>query len=92
MPVAKAGGYEVSVALTKARDYGIVQFYLDGKKVGEPIDLYNPDVIPAEPIVLGTHHLTAGEHKLTVEIVGANPKAVKSYMFGLDEILFKPVE
>ena len=85
-----AGAYDVSVVLTKARDYGIVQFYLDGKKVGEPIDLYNPEVIPTEPIPLGTHDLTEGEHKLTVEIVGANPKAIKSYMFGLDYIIFKP--
>ena len=78
--------------LTKARDYGIVQFYLDGKKAGEPIDLYNPTVVPTEPISLGTHELTAGEHKLTVEIVGANEKAVKAYMFGLDRIIAMPVK
>ena len=32
----------------------------------------------------GERQLTAGEHRLTVEITGANPEAVKSYMFGLD--------
>ena len=68
-----------------------MQFYLDGKKVGEPIDLYNPEVIPTEPIA--EHAATRrGEHKLTVEIVGANDKAVKTYMFGLDQILLKPVK
>ena len=41
--VAKSGKYRLSVGLTKARDYGIVQFWLDGKKAGKPIDLYNPD-------------------------------------------------
>ena len=42
------------------------------------------------PIPLGAHDLTEGEHKLTVEIVGANDKAIKSYMFGLDYVIFKP--
>ncbi len=58
VPVEKAGVYRVSVALTKARDYGIVQLYFDGKKAGEPIDLYNPTVIPSGPIELGSHDLT----------------------------------
>jgi hypothetical protein len=88
--VEKAGRFEVSVTLTKARDYGIVQFHLDGKKVGEPVDLYNPTVIPSGPVSLGSHELAAGEHKLTVEIVGANDKALKAYMFGLDRISLGP--
>jgi len=28
---------------------------------------------------------------LTVEIVGANPQAKKSYMFGIDRVEWKPV-
>ena len=91
VPVANSGKYEVSVNLTKARDYGIVQLSLDGKKVGEPIDLYNPTVVPSGPIALGAHDLTAGQHKLTVEIVGANPQAKKAYMFGIDRVDLKPV-
>jgi len=89
VPVEKAGVYRVSVALTKARDYGIVQLYLDGQKVGQPIDLYNPAVVPSGPIELGSHELTAGEHKLTVEIVGANPKAIPSFMFGIDRVILE---
>jgi hypothetical protein len=91
VPVAKGGKYELSVNLTKARDYGIVQLSLDSKKVGEPIDLYNPAVVPSGPISLGTHNLPEGRHKLTIEIVGANPQAKKSYMFGIDRIDLKPV-
>ena len=30
--------------------------------------------------------LAAGEHQLSVEIVGAHPRAVKAYMFGLDYV------
>ena len=66
-----------------------MQLHVDGKKAGQQIDLYNPDVIPTGPIPLGTHDMDQGEHKLTVEITGANEKAVKAYMFGLDQILLK---
>jgi hypothetical protein len=89
--VAKSGKYRISVGLTEARDYGVVQFWLDGKKAGGPIDLYNPDVIPSGPMTLGDYELGQGRHTLTVEIVGANPKALKSYMFGIDRLELKRV-
>jgi hypothetical protein len=87
VPVETAAEYALSVVLTRARDYGIIQLSLDGKKLGEPIDLYNPQVIPTEPIALGEFELTAGEHRLGVEIVGANPDAVPAYMFGIDQVI-----
>jgi len=88
LPVKKTGTYQLSVVLTKARDYGIVQLYIDGEKAGEPIDLYNPTVVNTEPIPIGTHELSEGEHRLTVEIVGTNKDAVPAYMFGLDYVIF----
>lgn len=91
-PVEKTGTHELTVTLTKARDYGIVQLFLDDKKLGEPIDLFHAEVVPTGPISLGKHVLEASPHKLTVEIVGANPQAVKAYMFGLDRIVVRPVE
>ena len=84
--VTKSGKYKLTAQMTKARDYGIVQLSLDGQQLGGPIDLYNPDVVPTGTLALGTHELSAGEHKLTVEITGANPKAEKAYMFGLDYV------
>ena len=36
--------------------------------------------------------LDEGDHKLTVEIVGANEKAKPAYMFGLDQIKLKSVK
>ena len=47
--------------------------------------------MPTGPLDLGAHELTAGEHKLTVEITGANRKAVKAYMVGLDYVKLEPV-
>ena len=91
-PVRDAGKYKLVVQLTKARDYGIVQLYLDGEKLGEPIDLYSPNVVPSGPLSLGTFELAAGQHKLTLEIVGANEKAVKRYMAGVDYIKLEPAQ
>jgi hypothetical protein len=86
LPVEASAKYEVSAQLTKARDYGIVQLWLDGKKVGDPIDLYASNVVPLSDVKLGLQDLSAGEHNFGVEITGANEKADKSYMFGLDYV------
>ena len=92
VPVKAAGKYKLSVNMTKAIDYGIVQLSLDGKKLGGPFDLFNDGVIPTGPLNLGTHDLEAGKHKLTIQITGANEKAVKAYMAGLDYVKLEPVK
>jgi len=86
LPVEKAGKYELKMQLTKAPDYGIVQISLDGSKLGDPIDLYNPLVAATGEISLGAHDLTGGEHRLAFEITGANEKAIQAYMVGLDYV------
>jgi len=87
LPVERTGQYDVEVVFTRARDYGIVQLSLDGTKLGEPVDLYNfPDVVTTGVLTFEGHDLSAGDHRLSVEIVGAHAKAVKSYMFGLDYV------
>jgi len=91
VPVQKTAAYRLKMQLTKAIDYAIVQLYLDGKKLGEPIDLYNNGVIPTGVLDMGIHKLGKGEHKLRVEIIGANEKAVKKYMFGIDYLLLEDV-
>jgi hypothetical protein len=92
MPVMADGRYEVVVHLTKAIDYGIVQFSVDEQQAGDPIDLFNNGVVPTGPISLGKFDLSQGQHTLTVEIIGANPAAKKSYMFGIDRIDLEPVK
>ena len=86
LPVKETGKYQLGAQLTKAPDYAIVQLYLDGQKLGSPIDLYDKSVIPSGLLALGACDLTAGDHKLTVEILGANDKATKNYMFALDYV------
>jgi hypothetical protein len=92
LPVTRAGNYNLAMQLTKAPDYGIVQLYIDGEKLGEAIDLYHPSVIPTEILPMGAHQLSAGQHKLGVEIIGANQKAGKNYMFGLDYVKLEPAK
>ena len=73
-PVKTAGKYALWIGLTKAVDYGIVQFSLDGNKIGQPVDCYSPNVTKEE-LSLGEYDLAAGDHTIEVQIVGANPKA-----------------
>ena len=84
--VSEAGKYELKAQFTKAPDYGIFQLYLDDQKLGGPIDLYSDKVMPGGEVSLGALDLSEGEHKLTAEVVGANEKAAKGYIFGLDYI------
>ena len=81
-PVAAAGRYRVVASLTKAVDYGIVETTINE---GAPVrfDRFHPNVTN-DALELGVFDLPAGANRLTVRIVGANEKAVKSHMFGLD--------
>ena len=62
------------------------------QKAGAPIDFYNPDVKPTKELDLGTFELKAGGNEFSATIIGANEKAIKSYMLGLDYLLLKPAE
>lgn len=89
LPVSKDGKYDLVMGFTKAIDYGIVQLALDGVKIGNPIDFYNDGVIPMGPVSFGVLDLKAGTHQISAEILGANEKAIKGYMFGLDYVQLK---
>lgn len=86
LPAPSAGRYRIEAALTKAPDYGIVQFSVNGAKLGQPVDLYHPAVEATGPVEIGTTDLKPGDNRLALEMTGANPAAVKSYMAGLDYV------
>ncbi|RMF44128.1 MAG: DUF1080 domain-containing protein [Planctomycetota bacterium] len=79
----------VELGLTCARDYGIVALSIDGHPLAAPIDLYEPEVVSSGALDFPVS-LPPGRHRLVVEIVGANPRAVPAYMFGLDYLRFRP--
>ncbi|HEV8001323.1 MAG TPA: glycoside hydrolase family 172 protein [Planctomycetaceae bacterium] len=92
LPVATPGRQHVIVYLTKARDYGTVQFHLNGKPLGSAIDCFQRDgVVATGPIDLGVVDLKPGTANLRVEVVGTNPKSDGLRdMWGLDCVVLKP--
>jgi hypothetical protein len=91
-PAPKAGKYRVFGRFLKARDYGIHQLAINGQPVGGPTDFYEAEVRPTGERLLGEFELKAGDNEFSATVVGANEKAIKSYMFGLDYLLLKPAE
>jgi hypothetical protein len=88
----KAGKYHVLGRFLRAKDYGIHQFAINGQKAGEPIDFYNPDVQPTKEKDLGVFELKQGDNEFSATVIGANDKAIKAYMLGLDYLLLKAAE
>ncbi len=60
---------------------------LDGQAVadGGNINLYDPNVVISGELDWGTRDLEAGEHKLEVKIMAADPRAT-GHLFGLDYV------
>jgi hypothetical protein len=97
-PVKSAGKYALWIGLTSHFDFGIVQFRLDGKKIGEPLDLYTPTMKRKE-LSLGVYDISAGKHVLEVEMVGANQKAKDRrpgantrFLFATDFLEWRPAD
>lgn len=91
LPVKEAGKFRLGLNLTRSWDYGIVQVTLDGKKVGEPQDLFSSKVEPLG-VDLGIQELAAGAHQIGFEIVGCNENAGGAkYMAGIDSVTLAPV-
>lgn len=82
----------LEIVMTCARDYAIVQLLLDDRPLGKPIDLYEPVVKTTGVLQFADLKIEPGPHVLTVQIVGANDKAVKAFMFGLDYVRFAPLD
>ena len=91
-PAEKAGKYKIEARFLKAVDYGVAQIAVNGNAAGEPIDFYNDGVIIWGPVSLGTFDLKAGQNTISFTITGANEKAKKAYMVGLDYIMLTPAE
>ncbi|WP_246151780.1 FG-GAP repeat domain-containing protein [Rubripirellula reticaptiva] len=78
------GVVDLEIVLTCASDYGIVQLSLDDHSLGDPIDLYETGVVTTGLLSFPKQSVDGNKHTLRVQIVGANPKAAKAYLFALD--------
>ena len=81
--VPVTGTFDVSAVLTRAADYGIAQFAIDGDDLGQPVDNYQAAGVGTVTRELGSLGLTAGPHSLTMTATAKNAAAL-SYMIGLD--------
>ena len=87
LTVPEAGTYKLDSVFTVAPDYAIVQLALDGKALGESIDLFDAKKVATTSVLncpLGK--LESGAHKLSIRITGANPGAKQSFFVGLDYV------
>ncbi|MFM7834834.1 MAG: hypothetical protein ACKPJD_23805, partial [Planctomycetaceae bacterium] len=88
-----AGLYDVEIVLTKARDYALVRLQLGQAVLDPQLDLFNtPEVITTGVLTYRGVQLTQGPHRLSLEILGANPAAVKNHMVGIDYVRLVPAE
>ena len=85
----KDGTHKLVAELLKHPRHGIVQFHLGDQKIGEPMDLYDPQSVPTGPIEVGTVDLKAGRHVVTVEFLGKNEKSSGAYV-GINRLRLVP--
>lgn len=90
--VEKAGTYDLRAAFTKAPDYGIVRFEVNGTPVAATFDGYHTAVVIAPEQSLGSFDLKQGVNQFQVTIEGTNAAADPRHMFGLDYLLLVPAE
>lgn len=89
LPAAEPGRFELSLWATRAPDFGTIQLSVDGERVGDPIDLYDPEVLPTGRVILGAVTLAAGMHDLAIRVIGRN-QASSGQHFGLDCLEIAP--
>lgn len=82
--VAEKEPLRLLLNVTKSYDFGTYQAYLDGVKLGGPIDLYNKD-IKAEEVHLLDFWPEPGEHKIKLVCTGKNKNSDGFYL-GLESI------
>ncbi len=80
--------YKIAVYATKAADYGIVSFFVNGKDTQICLDGYDAKVTLCGSVVLGFFTPVDGKITLKTVISGTNPQTVgERYLVGLDCII-----
>ena len=84
LPLLEEGGnYAPRLTLLRGAGFGRVQLYLDGERLGQPLELGQEALAFGEEIRLEPRRLGAGAHRLTVEMLAA-PSGGGT--FGIDTI------
>ena len=92
IPAKEPEPRKIALHATRATDYGMLRFTVNGKAVEATFDGYAAKPSPTGPIHLGVHEPKDGKFVLRAEVIGANPASTgPRYFFGLDAaVLEKP--
>lgn len=77
------GTYDLTTRFRKGPDRGVVQVAVDGKNVGEPRDLYDPQSGTWDPVTVPVQFSSDGVHTVTYTVTGKTP-ASSGYTIGVD--------
>ncbi len=91
LSVNAPGEYKVLLSQMTYSSYGIYQWSLDGRPLGEPVDAYDERPRLQTDVLLGLANLTEGPHRMTATLVGKNERATNFYL-GLSGIVFQPMQ
>ena len=89
--VAESGEYDLTLFVTRARDYGIFRVLINGQPVGELVDGYADRVAHSGPIRMGRTLLEAGRNTLALELVGKDVRSAgygDGFLVGVDGFTF----
>lgn len=78
---------DLYVRLTRGPDAGVWEVWLDGQRVGNPIDCYSPRVRLHEPLV-GSRLLAEGRHLLELRGAGRNLES-SGLALGFDSVMLR---
>lgn len=83
--VPESATYAARAVFTRAPNFGIYEFSVDGRRIGDRHDGYAAAVERSQPTELGSMELAAGTHTLTLTVPDKNP-ASSNYFGGLDYV------
>jgi len=86
LPAPEDGKYTISGRFTQAVDYGKIQFIVNGKEVGEPVDLFTPLWVVPVDLVVGVAELKKGENELVLKVVGKNEQS-RGFFAGINYLV-----
>jgi len=81
--------YAVEIYMTRAPDFGMLSFEIDGTASNVPFDGMAPQVTTSGPIQLGIFPLKAGQRRVAMMITGKYPQSTNYYV-GIDKLRLYP--
>ncbi len=87
--IDQAGDYRLAIKLTSGLDYAKIDIALNGETIATDIDTYSNVTELMTLLQLGERQLSAGNHRLALQVVGINPKVKEvndpdTYLIGVD--------